>query len=128
MTEEFPFTAVRQLKNQALVESLVKFLAWQEDKDLLLDHMNQDDYARHLLEVLGMDTDEVMPLIGGSNAPIFRHAAREIETLRERVDEMNDVFTKIRVEAEESFNGFHFTIEKDVFDLIDTVMTKEYRK
>lgn len=66
------------------VSALMKFLQWQDEYDLVMSHTGPDDAAHRLMEALGIPTDDVRVLIGGSNCPIFQRAADEIERLRSR--------------------------------------------
>lgn len=68
-----------------LVSALQKFQQWQaEYADIQLSRKDGDTVDQ-LMDLLGIPSDHVSCLIGGSNAPIFKRAADEIRRLRELV-------------------------------------------
>jgi hypothetical protein len=75
-------TESKDNKLKHLVESLTKFLEWQDEYELVKSCTNSGDSASRLIEVLGIPSDDASVLIGGSNCPIFRMAADAIENLR----------------------------------------------
>ncbi len=69
-----------------LIAALQKFQAWQSEWTDIQEHRGQRDTADQLMKLMGIPSDHISCLIGGSDAPIFRKAADEIAALRERVE------------------------------------------
>lgn len=70
---------------KALVSALQKFTEWQDEYAQVLGELQLKPAADHLMEVLAIPKEDVRCLIGGSNAPVFLTAAKEITRLRELV-------------------------------------------
>lgn len=73
-----------------LVSGLTKFLQWQDEYNLVMSHLTDGDMAGELMDALGIPSDEIRVLIGGSNAPIFKRASDEIFRLRYLLKEIDD--------------------------------------
>lgn len=76
-------TATAKIDMTDLISALVKFQEWQAEYADIRLHQKHDDAADQLMQALGIPTDHVSVLIGGSNAPILKRAADEIVRLRQ---------------------------------------------
>lgn len=75
-------------ENEVLVSAIAKFQEWCKEYDEVDASTSGSDGAYELMLSLGIPGDSVMSLVGGSNAPIFRRAAKEIVALRSRIKEL----------------------------------------
>lgn len=79
-----------------LLNAILKFQSWNREYESTKEHFKEEYAVAKLMNLLDVDPDRIMLLIGGGNAPVFRYAVNEIETLRSRVAELEKFVVAIR--------------------------------
>jgi hypothetical protein len=75
------------MSDVTLLNAIQKFQDWQNDYEILERDCQPGDAADQLMEVL-YGKPKISKLIGGSNCPILRDAANEIQKVRDLLDKV----------------------------------------